>query len=112
MRYGWILSLLLLTSNAFALPNLKPLECQLRDTPQDHFLFYRDQMIYHSEQFVIFQNFKGRVTTQVDLKTGELIRTTYIGEPYDPKYQILFGTCPDVAYTLQIWMLNEVPYDN
>ncbi|EWM39695.1 hypothetical protein D043_0449A, partial [Vibrio parahaemolyticus EKP-021] len=29
-------------------------------------------MVYHSEQFVIFQNFKGRVSTQVDVKTGKL----------------------------------------
>ncbi|UYI48383.1 hypothetical protein OFO16_06900 [Vibrio natriegens] len=112
MRYGWIFALLLFASNANAFPNLKPLECKLTDTPQDHFLFYRDQMVYHSEQFVIFQNFKGRVVTQVDLKTGELIRTTYIGEPFEPKYQILFGSCPDVSYTLQIWMLSDVPYDN
>ncbi|MDV6250903.1 hypothetical protein [Vibrio sp. EA2] len=112
MRYGWIFAMLLFASNANALPNLKPLECQLTDTPPDHFLFYRDQMVYHSEQFVIFQNFKGRVSTQVDIKTGELIRTTYIGEPFEPKYQILFGSCPDVSYTLQFWMLNEVPYDN
>ncbi|MGP8304844.1 hypothetical protein [Vibrio sp. YIC-376] len=112
MRYGLICSLILLASNANALPNVEPLECHLTDTPQDYFLFYRDQMIYHSEQFVIFQNFKGRVSTQVDLKTGELIRTTYIGESFDPQYQILFGSCPDVSYTLQLWMLNEVPYDN
>ncbi|MEF1340806.1 hypothetical protein REH81_29255, partial [Vibrio rotiferianus] len=63
-------------------------------------------------QFAIFQNFKGRVRTQVDLKTGELIRTTYIAEPFEPKYQILFGYCPNVSQVLQIWMLNEVPYDN
>ncbi|AXT70701.1 hypothetical protein [Vibrio sp. dhg] len=112
MRYGWIFALLLFVSNANAFPNLKPLECRLTDTPEDHFLFYRDQMVYHSEQFVIFQNFKGRVVTQVDLKTGELIRTTYIGEPFEPKYQILFGSCPDVSYTLQIWILSDVPYDN
>ncbi len=111
MRYGWIISLLLLNFNANALPKLKPLECQLNDSPQDHFLFHHDQMIYHSEQFVIFQNFKGRVSTQVDLKTGELVRTTYIGEPFEPKYQILFGTCPDVSYILQLWMLSDVPYD-
>ncbi|AYO09234.1 hypothetical protein D0784_07300 [Vibrio campbellii] len=112
MRYGWILSALLLAFSSNAQQSLKPLECQLTDTPQDHFLFYREQMVYHSEQFAIFQNFKGRVSTQVDLKTGELIRTTYIGEPFEPKYQILFGYCPNVSQVLQIWMLNEVPYDN
>ncbi|MCG9776076.1 hypothetical protein L1D49_22690, partial [Vibrio diabolicus] len=84
MRYGWILSALFIASNVSAIPNLKPLECELTETPQDHFLFYREQMVYHSEQFVIFQNFKGRVSTQVDVKTGELIRTTYIGEPFKP----------------------------
>ncbi|TON67525.1 hypothetical protein CGH51_20935, partial [Vibrio parahaemolyticus] len=26
--------------------------------------------------------------------------------------QILFGFCPDISQTLQIWMLSEVPYDN
>ncbi|AXY01108.1 hypothetical protein D1115_07670 [Vibrio alfacsensis] len=112
MRLGWVLSTFLLAFSVNGQPLLKPLECQLTGTPQDHFLFYREQMVYHSEQFAIFQNFKGRVSTQVDLKTGKLIRTTYIGEPFIPKYQILFGDCPNVSQTLQIWMLSEVPYDN
>ncbi|EHD7139891.1 hypothetical protein JQR61_003612 [Vibrio parahaemolyticus] len=112
MRYGWILALLLLAPHVQGMQSLKPLECKLTETPQDHFLFYREQMVYHSEQFVIFQNFKGRVSTQVDVKTGKLIRTTYIGEPFETKYQILFGFCPDISQTLQIWMLSEVPYDN
>ncbi|EEX94402.1 hypothetical protein VIA_001562 [Vibrio orientalis CIP 102891 = ATCC 33934] len=46
------------------------------------------------------------------MKTGELIRTTYIGEPYDPKYQILLGECLDVEHTLKMWQLDDVPYDN
>ncbi|HCG8199482.1 TPA: hypothetical protein NJ509_005176 [Vibrio parahaemolyticus] len=112
MRYGWIFALLLLAPHVQGMQSLKPLECKLTETPQDHFLFYREQMVYHSEQFVIFQNFKGRVSTQVDVKTGKLIRTTYIGEPFEPKYQILFSFCPDISQTLQIWMLSEVPYDN
>ncbi|MFG0476929.1 hypothetical protein [Vibrio sp. YQ_10] len=112
MRYGWIFALLLLAPHVQGMQSLKPLECKLTETPQDHFLFYREQMVYHSEQFVIFQNFKGRVSTQVDVKTGELIRTTYIGELFEPKYQILFGFCRDISQTLQIWMLSEVPYDN
>ncbi|ENM8495454.1 hypothetical protein AB8289_000846 [Vibrio parahaemolyticus] len=112
MRYGWIFALLLLAPHVQGMQSLKPLECKLTETPQDHFLFYREQMVYHSEQFVIFQNFKGRVSTQVDVKTGKLIRTTYIGEPFEHKYQILFGFCPDISQTLQIWMLSEVPYDN
>ncbi|MGR5068165.1 MULTISPECIES: hypothetical protein [Vibrio] len=112
MRYGWGFLVLLVALNANAIPNLKPLKCQLTDTPQDHFLYYYEQMVYQSEQFLIFQNFKGRVSTQVDLKTGELIRTTYIGEPFTPKYQILFGFCPNVSQTLQMWMLSQVPYDN
>ncbi|HCH5320621.1 hypothetical protein [Vibrio parahaemolyticus] len=112
MRYGWIFALLLLAPHVQGMQSLKPLECKLTETPQDHFLFYREQMVYHSEQFVIFQNFKGRVSTQVDVKTGKLIRTTYIGEPFEPKHQILFGFCPDISQTLQIWMLSEVPYDN
>ncbi|HCG8447873.1 TPA: hypothetical protein NJ582_004961 [Vibrio parahaemolyticus] len=112
MRYGWIFALLLLAPHVQGMQSLKPLECKLTETPQDHFLFYREQMVYHSEQFVIFQNFKGRVSTQVDVKTGKLIRTTYIGEPFEPKSQILFGFCPDISQTLQIWMLSEEPYDN
>ncbi|TOF47144.1 hypothetical protein CGJ28_10285, partial [Vibrio parahaemolyticus] len=76
MRYGWIFALLLLAPHVQGMQSLKPLECKLTETPQDHFLFYREQMVYHSEQFVIFQNFKGRVSTQVDVKTGKLIRTT------------------------------------
>ncbi|MFN1534017.1 hypothetical protein [Vibrio jasicida] len=112
MRFRWSLSALLVALSVQAQEPLKPLECQLTETPQDHFLFYREQMVYHSEQFAIFQNFKGRVSTQVDLKTGKLIRTTFIGEPFKPRYQILFGYCPDVSQILQIWMLSEVPYDN
>ncbi len=44
-----------------------PLKCQLNDTT-DQFWFYKEQLIYSSNQFVVFQNFKGRVVTQVDLK--------------------------------------------
>ncbi len=74
-------------------------------------LFYREQMVYHSEQFVIFQNFKGRVSTQVDVKTGKLIRTTYIGEPFEPKYQILFGFALIFPRHYKFGCY-EVPYDN
>ncbi|MDF2154675.1 hypothetical protein [Vibrio sp. CAU 1672] len=112
MRVVWFLSALLVSGTLHAIPNYQPLECTLIDTPRDHFLFYREQMVYQSEQFLIFQNFKGRVSTQVDVKTGELIRTTYIGEPFTPKYQILFGHCDNVDETLQMWTLNEFPYDN
>ena len=48
----------------------------------------------------------------MDLKTNELIRTTYIGEPYDPKYQILLGLCDKTKHTVEMWKLKQVPYDN
>ncbi|WP_295904001.1 hypothetical protein [uncultured Vibrio sp.] len=87
-----------------------PLKCQLLDT-QDHFWFYKEQIVYHSDQFAVFQNFKGRVVTQVDLKTNELIRTTYIGDPFDPEYQILLGKCQSAKHTLEMWAMNQTPYD-
>tara|TARA_Y100001956_G_scaffold82909_1_gene106688 strand:- start:2600 stop:2935 length:336 start_codon:yes stop_codon:yes gene_type:complete len=88
-----------------------PLKCRLLDTA-DNFWFYQDQMVYQSEQFAIFHNFKGRTVTQVDLKTNELIRTTYLGHSYQPKYQILLGQCDKAAHILDIWHLSQMPYDN
>ncbi|MDA0149067.1 hypothetical protein [Vibrio sp. LaRot3] len=102
-----LLSILLLTNPVEPAPNnALPLKCTLLDTP-DQFLFYFEQMVYRSEQFVIFQNFKGRVVTQVDLKTGELIRTTYLGEDYLPNYQILLGKCRDAAHVIDLWTLGQ-----
>ncbi|MCG9595294.1 hypothetical protein L1D15_01015 [Vibrio sp. Isolate25] len=107
-----LLHLLLLTTPAPTVDaSALPLKCRLLHTA-DNFWFYREQMVYESEQFVIFQNFKGRVVTQVDLKTNELIRTTYIGKPYDPKYQILLGLCDKSKHTVEMWKLKQVPYDN
>ncbi|MGY3571633.1 hypothetical protein [Vibrio paucivorans] len=88
-----------------------PLKCELLETA-DQFWFYREQMVYQSEQFAIFHNFKGRVVTQVDVKTNELIRTTYLGDSYTPKYQILMGRCPTIAHVLEMWQLDDVPMDN
>lgn len=103
--------LLLSTPANTADPYSLPLKCELTQTA-DHFWFYREQLLYSSEQFAVFHNFKGRVVTQIDLKTGELIRTTYIGEPYDPKYQILLGSCHNPTHVLEMWELNQVPFDN
>ncbi|MBA5761376.1 hypothetical protein H2O73_03380 [Vibrio sp. 404] len=106
-----IFSVLLLTiSPSSTGPDSLPLKCQLLDT-RDTFLFYRGQKVYQSDQFALFQNFKGRVVSQVDLKTGELIRTTYLGDSYKPSYQILKGRCGDVVHTLEFWALDQVPYD-
>lgn len=105
-----ILYTLLLTSPAQP-SNSIPLKCTLLQTA-DTFWFYKEQLVYESEQFIILQNFKGRTVTQVDVKTTELIRTTYIGEPYDPKYQILMGKCFDVSHTLEMWKLTDVSYDD
>lgn len=88
-----------------------PLKYTLLQTA-DSFWFYKEQLVYESEQFIVLQNFKGRTVTQIDLKTGELIRTTYIGDPYDPKYQILLGKCTNPQHTIKMWRLTEVPYDN
>lgn len=106
-----LLAILLSTPNAGTTSASIPLKCTLLNTA-DTFWFYREQLVYESEQFIILQNFKGRTVTQVDMKTGELIRTTYIGDPYDPKYQILLGRCFDSAHTLEMWKLDSVPYDN
>jgi hypothetical protein len=83
------------------------LKCQLAET-QDHFVFYPAQLIYHSEQFALFQNFKGRVVTQVDVKTSQMVRTTYLGSEYTPAYQILFGQCDKVKETLSLWRNEQV----
>jgi hypothetical protein len=106
-----LLYVLLLTNPAAGQSSSIPLKCELLHSA-DTFWFYKEQLVFQSEQFIILQNFKGRTVTQVDMKTGELIRTTYIGEPYDPKYQILLGECFDVGHTLKMWQLDDVPYDN
>lgn len=106
-----IFSVLLLTiSPSSTGPDSLPIKCQLLET-RDTFLFYRAQKVYQSDQFALFQNFKGRVVSQVDLKTGEMIRTTYLGDNYKPSYQILKGRCSDVIHTLEFWALDQVPYD-
>ncbi|GAL19119.1 hypothetical protein [Vibrio maritimus] len=87
-----------------------PLKCQL-NTTADQFWFYQEQLVFKSSQFVIFQNFKGRVVTQVDLKTGKFSRTTYIGEPFIPKYQMLFGTCEEPNHVLKMWHMSSVEMD-
>lgn len=88
-----------------------PLKCTL-DATKDHFWYYQEQLVYQSEQFVIFQNFKGRVVTQVDLKTTKFSRTTYIGEPFIPRYQILFGICEEPNHVLRMWQMSSVPFDD
>ncbi|MGF1911289.1 hypothetical protein L4C38_17850 [Vibrio kasasachensis] len=106
-----IFSVLLLTTSPTSIgPDSLPLKCQLLET-RDTFLFYRGQKVYQSDQFVLFQNIKGRVVSQVDLNTGELIRTTYLGNNYNPNYQILKGRCKDVVHTLEFWGLDQLPYD-
>ncbi|WP_070969017.1 hypothetical protein [Vibrio sonorensis] len=107
-----ILATLLLTTPADEdqLPT-PPLKCMLLNS-RDNFWFYKEQLVYESEQFALFHNFKGRVVTQIDLKSGEWIRTTYIGEPYDPKYQILLGYCNNPIETLKKWKRSETIYDN
>lgn len=107
-----LLSILLLSTPSSAPDSSSlPLKCKLLHT-EDSFWFYKEQLVYESEQFILLQNFKGRTVTQVDMKTGELIRTTYIGDPYEPKYQILLGKCVDAPHTIKMWRLNEVPFDN
>ena len=59
----------------------EPLRCTLTGS-DDEFWFYPEQLIFRSDQFLLLQNFSGRVVTQVDLKTGEFYRTTVIGEPF------------------------------
>ncbi|WP_084888779.1 hypothetical protein [Vibrio sp. qd031] len=95
-----------LSLSSFAAVNFG-LKCQLIDT-QDHFVFYPSQLVFQSEQFALFQNFKGRVVTQVDVKTSQMIRTTYLGVDYTPQYQILFGRCNKVTETLSLWRNEQV----
>ncbi len=97
---------LLLSMPLFAATNFG-LKCQLSET-QDHFVFYPAQLVYQSEQFALFHNFKGRVVTQVDLKTNQMVRTTYLGSEYTPRYQILFGQCDKVQETLSLWTREQV----
>ncbi|GAK86348.1 hypothetical protein JCM19238_3938 [Vibrio ponticus] len=40
-----------------------------------------------------------------------MIRTTYLGDKFDPNYQILKGVCQEVNHTLDFWALDQVPYD-
>ncbi|WP_162063822.1 hypothetical protein [Vibrio taketomensis] len=106
-----IFSMLLLTTSPESTgPDSLPMKCLLLDS-KDTFLFYRSQLVYGSEQFVIFQNFKGRVVSQVDMKTGEMIRTTYLGHEFKPSYQILKGRCDEVQHVLEFWSLDQVPFD-
>lgn len=105
-RVGFMVLLgVLCTSNVQA-KGTDQLHCMLSDT-QDHFIYYPSQLVYASEQFAIFQNFKGRVTTQVDLKTGQMHRTTFIGEPFNPEYQILKGQCEGVAKIIRGWQREK-----
>lgn len=101
-------ALLLSTPSPTVDASALPLKCHLLNTA-DNFWFYKEQMVYKSNQFAIFQNFIGRTVTQVDLRTSELIRTTYIGDPYDPKYQILMGRCVDTSHVLKMWELSDNP---
>ncbi|WP_436317804.1 hypothetical protein [Vibrio agarivorans] len=109
-----LLSILAITLGLFALPSLAAmsysLNCTLKES-DDRFIYFPTQLIYHSEQFAVFHNFKGRVVTQVDLKTNQMIRTTYIGEPFEPEYQILFGVCENANHTLSLWS-REQQIDN
>lgn len=106
-----IFSMLLLTTSPDSTgPDSLPMKCRLLDS-QDTFLYYRSQLVYSSDQFVIFQNFKGRVVSQIDLKTGEMIRTTYLGEEFKPSYQILKGHCHDAPHILDFWSLDSITFD-
>ncbi|GAM73928.1 hypothetical protein JCM19241_5124 [Vibrio ishigakensis] len=101
-RVGAIVALGVLFANGLQAKGTDQLHCMLSET-QDHFIYYPSQLVYASEQFAIFQNFKGRVTTQVDLKTEQMHRTTFIGEPFDPEYQILKGHCKGVGKVIRGW---------
>ncbi|MGV2988860.1 hypothetical protein ACE1OE_14555 [Vibrio sp. E150_011] len=87
-----------------------PIKCLLKGST-DHFWFYQTQLIYQSDQFALFQNFKGRVVTQIDLTNGQFSRTTYIGAPFTAKHQILFGRCQEPAHVLKLWAVSTIPFD-
>ncbi len=70
-----ILSVLLLSTPAPTVDaSALPLKCRLLKTA-DNFWFYREQMIYKTDQFAIFQNFKGRAVTRSDPSRFENQRT-------------------------------------
>ncbi|MFA0441871.1 hypothetical protein BCU66_000735 [Vibrio sp. 10N.286.49.B1] len=87
-----------------------PIKCLLKGNT-DHFWFYQTQLVYQSDQFALFQNFKGRVVTQIDLTNGQFSRTTYIGAPFTAKHQILFGRCQEPAHVLKLWAVSAIPFD-
>ncbi len=110
MSMIWRIIIISVLASYSIMVSATPMKCTLSGSA-DHFWFYQEQLVYESNQFVIFQNFKGRVVTQVDLKTNQLIRTTYIGEPFEPEYQILRGSCKDAAHVLNFWTMSKTPFD-
>ncbi|WP_428775127.1 hypothetical protein [Vibrio sp.] len=106
MRLLSFITLLVTTAVAGADPAATALKCRLLETA-DNFWYYQEQQVYQSPQFVLFENFLGRVQTQVNIVTSEMIRTSYIGDPY-PTYQILYGRCDNTRQTLLQWQSEQV----
>ncbi len=92
--------------------------CSL-DGSDDQFWFYPEQLVHLSGQFAVFQNFAGRVITQVELETGDFYRTTIIGEPFRSRdlpeelkaaagsqsIQTLTGSCQGLT-AIQRWQVR------
>ncbi|GEM79212.1 hypothetical protein [Vibrio superstes] len=82
------------------------LTCKLSSTP-DYFLYYSSQLVFVSNDFALLQNFQGRVSTHIELATGKMIRTTFIGQPFDAHTQTLQGECFEAREVIESWLETE-----
>lgn len=80
----------------------RTLTCKLSSTP-DYFIYYSSQRVFVSGEFALLQNFQGRVSTHIELATGKMIRTTFIGPPFDAHTQTLQGECYEAREVIESW---------
>ncbi len=106
----WLSSLLMAIAMAFkvmafgALANdERTLNCKLNSTP-DYFIYYSSQLVFVSDEFALLQNFQGRVSTHIKLSTGKMIRTTFIGQPFEAHTQTLQGECFEAKEVIASWL--------
>ncbi|GEA50733.1 hypothetical protein VIN01S_15370 [Vibrio inusitatus NBRC 102082] len=79
------------------------LTCKLNATP-DYFLYYSSQLVFGSDDFALLQNFQGRVSTHIELATGKMTRTTFIGQPFNAHIQTLQGECFEARQIIFNWL--------
>ncbi|ANO34862.1 hypothetical protein BCU83_00955 [Vibrio breoganii] len=112
-RVNGRLSLLMVTAIAWAVmafevvaSEKRTLSCKLDATP-DYFIYYPSQLVFESQDFAILHNFQGRVSTHIELATGKMIRTTFIGQPFDAHTQTLQGECFEARQVIKSWPESE-----